>query len=475
MSLNDMMTHNRESAESRRPVINRINDFLASPNFIVTIMLLTVVSNIFSMELAVYSIFTVAIVYTCLFGRDLLPLMPIFICCYIAPSVSNNPGRNEQSIFALSHGGIYLICLAGMIAAALIYRIVRDRRSFFATKFRLLPGMLILAGAYLLSGLGVPGYKGTAANNLLFAFAQSAAIVFPYLLFSVGVDWKNVRKDYFAWIGFCLGGVLICQILWIYFSTNVVVDGIIHRDRIYTGWGMYNNMGGMLAMMIPFAFYLATKYHKGWLGTVVGSAFLICILLTCSRSSILTGTVIYLICVVLMLYYARNRKGNTIAVITFVCITALALILFHRPILRLFSDLLNRGMDPSSRDTIYKQGLSLFVKYPLFGGSFFSPGYKPWDWSTSAGFSNFFPPRWHNTIIQLLASCGIVGLGAYLLHRVQTIRLLLSRPGKETTFIGCSVLALIACSMFDCHFFNIGPTLFYAMALAFAENCHNNI
>ncbi len=475
MSLNDMMTHNRETAESRHPVLNRINDFLVSPKFIVTIMFLTVVSNLFSMELAVYSIFTVAIVYTCLFGRDLLPLMPIFICCYIAPSVSNNPGRNEQSVFFPDHGGIYVLCLAGLIVAALVYRIVRFRHSFFHKKCRLLPGILLLSGAYILSGLGIPGYRDTAPNNLLFAFAQSASIVFPYLLFAQGVDWKNARKDYFAWIGFCIGGVLMLQILWIYLSTNVVVDGIIHRGQIYTGWGMHNNLGGMLAMMIPFAFYLATKYHKGWLGTVVGSAFLICVLLTCSRSSILTGTAVYLICVVLMLYYARNRKGNTIAVITFICVTALILLLFHRPILRLFSDLLNRGLDPSSRDTIYKEGLALFKKYPIFGASFFSPGYKPWDWSTSAVFSSFFPPRWHNTIIQLMASCGIAGLGSYLLHRVQTVRMLLRHPSKENTFIACSVLTLVVCSLFDCHFFNIGPTLFYAMALAFAENCHKGI
>ena len=38
----------------------------------------------------------------------------------------------------------------------------------------------------------------------------------------------------------------------------------------------------------------------------------------------------------------------------------------------------------------------------------------------------------------------------------------------------CSVLALVVCSLFDCHFFNIGPTIFYAMALAFAENTSNH-
>ena len=70
----------------------------------------------------------------------------------------------------------------------------------------------------------------------------------------------------------------------------------------------------------------------------------------------------------------------------------------------------------------------------------------------------------------MLASCGIVGMGAYLIHRLQTYRLILRNRSTEKTFIGLAVLALLICSLFDCHFFNVGPGLFYSMALAFAEN-----
>lgn len=471
MSSTDMLSQDEVPAMRGGPLINRINRFLATPEYIVVIALLTVLSNILSMELIVYSIFTMVFVYVCIWGGDVLPLMPIFVCCYIAPSTANNPGRNEQSVFFAGHGGIYIACLGGLIAAAVIYRVIRDRRTFFNKKYKLLIGMLILLGAYLLGGLGSPGYRDTAAKNLLIALLEGGSIIVPYFLFSGGVNWKEVRKDYFAWIGFCLGGVLMCQILWAYLTADVVIDGVIHRGNIYTGWGIHNNLGGMLAIMIPFAFYLATKYHRGWIGTVVGSAFLIGVVLSCSRNAIITGSAIYLVCVILMLYYARNRKGNTIAIVTCICVTVLTLTIFHRQILTLFSDLLDQGLSPNSRDSIYYEGLKLFAQHPIFGVSFFSPGYEPWGWSTTAGFTGFFPPRWHNTIIQLLASCGIVGLGAYLFHRVQTVCLFLRGHSKEKTFIGCSMLVLLICSMFDCHFFNIGPTMFYAMALAFMENC----
>lgn len=449
----------------------RFDDFLAWPGYIVVLALLTEASNIFALEIPVYSIFTALIVYCCFWGRDLLPVMPIFLYSYLAPSVQNNPGRNPDSIF-LQAGGLWIALLGAVIAVSLVYRVIRDRKRFFHHKYALLPGILALAGAYLLSGLGSRGYTEIAGRNLLFALLQGLSILVPYFLFSAGVDWKKARKNYFAWIGFCAGGLLVCEILFIYRTQNVIIDGVIHRENIFTGWGIHNNIGGMLAMMIPFAFYLATKYHKGWIGTVVGSGFLLGVVFSCSRNAILIGTGIYIVCVILMLLYAKNRKANFIAAAVFCSVTLVLLSLFYRPILRLFSNLLSLGFDPNSRDSIFMDGMRLFARYPIFGGSFFSKEFAPWGWSTVKEFSNFFPPRWHNTIVQMLASCGIVGMAAYLYHRIQTLKLLYARLSKETVFIGCSVAVLLICSLFDCHLFNIGPALFYAMALAFGENCH---
>ncbi len=451
------------------PAINRINRFLTTPQYIIAIMLLTAVGNCFCLELPVYTVFAAAAVFTCLFGNDVLPLMPLIVCGYLVPGAANNPGRNEASVFS-GADGMYLTCLSVIMVAAILYRVVVNKDRFFIAKPKLHRGMLVLLGAYLLSGIGSAAYPAAIGKNLLFALLQGGAILIPYWLFSCGVDWKNVRRDYFAWVGFCAGGVLMLEILWVYLKGNVTVNGIIQRSHIFTGWGMYNNMGLMLAMMIPSAFCLATKYRRGWIGTVAGSAYLICVILTCSRNSIAGATLIYIACIFLMLYHARNRRHNTIALITVGVAVVLALVLFHNQLLRLFSGLIGKGLDPSLRDEIFVEGLKSFAQSPIFGNSFFSPGYQPWAWATSEGFNNFFPPRWHNTIVQLLASCGIVGLGAYILHRVQTVRMFLNHRTKENTFIACSLIVLLLCSMFDCHFFNIGPTLYYSMALAFAEN-----
>jgi O-antigen ligase len=86
-----------------------------------------------------------------------------------------------------------------------------------------------------------------------------------------------------------------------------------------------------------------------------------------------------------------------------------------------------------------------------------------------AEFSAFFPSRWHNTIIQLLASCGVVGLLAYCYHRYQTIRLFVKKRTTVNVYIGIYIVTLLGMSLLDCHFFNVGPVLFYSIALAVME------
>ena len=124
----------------------------------------------------------------------------------------------------------------------------------------------------------------------------------------------------------------------------------------------------------------------------------------------------------------------------------------------------------SKRDLLLINGLKQFRQYPIFGGSFYPQGeFVPWDWADLEAFSSFFPPRWHCTLVQIAASCGIVGLAAYVFHRVQTVCMMVRRRNVEKLFIGLYILALLAAGLLDNHFFNIGPVLMYSMALAFAE------
>ncbi len=459
----------------KRPFTAPMDRFFSSWRYFLLIGLLTALSNIFSLELPVYTVFVLIGIYLSFFGRDYLPLMPIVICSYIAPSQESNPGRNESSIF-FGGSGLFLMLLAGLFVISLIFRLAADSnfggRAFFRRKRMLLPGMLVLGVAYLLAGLGSGHYFEYGLSNLLFAFLQFAAIFLLYYILCGAVRWDSASRHYMAWTGLCVGFVLLAEILNIYLTQDIIVNGQIQRGQFYTGWGHYNNIGALLTMMIPFAFQQACRSKRSWLYYLCGAAFLLGVFMTCSRGSLIFASVVYILSALVVLFRSRNRRvglrTNLIAFGVFLII----FILFYQELLRLFADMLGNAQSVSHRTEGYIAGIQQFLEHPIFGGSFFPhKNANLYEWSNVPAFSSFFPARWHNTVIQLLASCGVVGLLAYGYHRFQTVRMILKRPTPEVLCIGISILALLLTSLLDCHLFNIGPALFYSMELAFAENC----
>lgn len=442
---------------------------------------MTVISNLLALDLYLYTAFIVIGVYIALLGADMLPLMPLVMLCYIAPSAQNNPGRESQSIFYPQNGGIYLIAIAALFVLCLIVRLATDaqigRKHFFGTKRRLLSGMLLLGTTYLLSGIGMSQYGSLAGQNLLFAFLQFVAIFLLYYIFAGTVKWSKVPKDYLAWIGMCVGFVVMAQLLENYLSGRIFMEGsgTIDRELISTGWGMHNNVGGLMAMMLPFPFYLAYTKPWGWIYTILGSILMVGVVVSCSRTSMVVAAVAFCVCVALLIRNEQTRKANLRVFVVMAVGAVVAAVIFFQKLLDVFALFFEELFIVSERDNLFYFGMKQFLAHPIFGGSFFPQGeYVPWDWSELESFTSFFPPRWHNTLVQVAASCGVVGLAGYGVHRIQTIKLLLKDFSREKLFIGLYVAVLLTCGLLDCHFFNIGPVLFYSMALAYAENIHQS-
>ena len=463
------------------PRVQAINSFLRSPGYILALSLLTVVCNLLGLELVYYTLVIALGLYVITLSKDLLPIMPMSMLCYIVPSVKNNPGRHGDSIFSFSNGGAYILALASVVVVFLIWRLISDKEmgsAFLTRKRSLVSGMLFLGVGYLLSGIGSYRYFDVFGRNLLFAFLQFISIALLYFLFTATVDWFNVPKDYLAWMGLGIGFTVLPQLLMAYLSGQAFMEGTgtMDRELIYTGWGMHNNIGGLMVMMIPFAYYLAYTKKHSWVYNLLGTILLGGVMLSCSRTAMAVGAGIYLVCAVILLRNKRTRKEN----LWVYCIGALAVLgfvaVFFEKLMEIFSLFFEEIGLVSKRDVLLENGLKKFGNDPIFGGSFFfkgTPGeFVPWDFSEQATFSSFFPPRWHNTLVQIAASCGVVGLVGYGFHRFQTFRMLWRNRSTENLFIALYLAVLLLCSLMDCHVFNVGPVLFYSMSLAFAENIH---
>ena len=453
--------------------LKQINDFLESPWFVALVCLLTAISNLFGAELIVYTSFIVFAVYIALLGRDFLPIMPLAVGCYIAPSLSNNPGRNETSVFYPENGGIYLLVLFCIFLVCAVVRLITDKelggKVFLGRKRKLMLSMLILGAGYVLAGAFSGRYFEHGMSNLLFALLQFLAVAGFYWFFGGAVRWERVSPQYFAWVGLGIGLTVCCQLVGVFVTNEVIVNSTIKTGLIASGWGNANNIGCLMAMMVPFALYLAKQTKQIWIFGFLALVLLVMTCLTCSRASILAAFVFYALAMIPLV--ADPTHGKIFLLFNgFTLIVVIALVvIFHEPLENLFEELVSRGFAPRMRDVIYPEGIRTFLENPIFGEGFYPSTDVIYEWSNLDEFKAILPARWHNTMIQLLASCGMVGFGAYLFHRTQTVVLFVRKRKSHVLFIGLSLAAMLCMSMLDCHFFNIGPAMIYSMGLIFAE------
>ena len=136
-------------------MVHEKNRFLYSPFVIILWGVLTFFAFAFSKELEFYGLVVAYALYVIAFCDDLAPLMPLFLLCYVTPSVANNPGMAEGGLFYGATGKI-IIGYAIIVVIALMLRITSDSNIGWGKLFKmprmLLGGMLALGVVYLLSG-----------------------------------------------------------------------------------------------------------------------------------------------------------------------------------------------------------------------------------------------------------------------------------------------------------------------------------
>ena len=292
------VNEDKEYKLSRLPFARRINRVLDSPYFLIAVAALALLSNLLEAELLMYAFAGIAVLYAGIFGTDFRLIIPLFVLCYVTPSVKNNPGMNETTVFSAGNGGVVILALAGMALLAFLVRCAVDKEIGFAKlkqRCTLLAGIAVLGIAFLLSGIGSQGYREIAGRNLVFAALQFAAFSVPYLCVGIGVRWDRIDRGYLAAAGLLTGLVVGCEVLNVYRVMDVIqADGSVVRANIFLGWGNYNNVAAVIAMAVPFAFYFVYRGRHVVLSNLAAALLCVFAVMTCSRAGILGTCGIYL-------------------------------------------------------------------------------------------------------------------------------------------------------------------------------------
>lgn len=402
------------------------------------------------------------IMLTC---RDVSPVFSVFLMMGLIISAQHTPSIlwGEPSDYYTRPVNLVPIGLAVALMAGMA--IVRTVDSIKRGVFRLNPvfmGLCAFVVAMMLNG-------AFSENQTVMGAVYAAFLALLFLgIFTFACGNIQVNESTFERIAFSfvvLLAVLTIELAVAYITYgNIFVNGAIDRGSIRFGWGTYNNFGMYVTICIPAPFYLAAKYRRGWAFTLLSVLNVAVAFLSMSRQAILMGGILYAVCAVWLLIRTKGRVRlyHALVLFSFAFVALVALAVTYKQFAHMFSSLMASLETGSSRTVIWKEGINLFLNYPLFGGGLYSR--RQWVWGQS-GFADIIPVMYHNTVVELLASGGVVSFGAYAVHRLQTVLSFFKNVTHDRFYVALTICGLLLVSLLDNHIFYLFPTIIYSLLL----------
>ncbi len=414
--------------------------------------------------------------YLCLCGtaimiccKDVSPVLCIVLFLSLLPSAQHSPRIDGFSSGYLVSPPILAQEIIGVtfFGSSLLYRLVAG---VFNGNFKITPmfwTVVALSVAFMLGGLF---YSHYTILNFVYGLAL-AGVLIGFYIFSCGnikIDEKTFIRIAYYFIAVFGTAALFLAVAYLTYD-GVIVDGKVMRGKLVFGWGTYNQLGLLLAMAIPAWFYLAGKHKYGFGFLLGGLANLVVVFLSMSRQAMVMGTVIFVACCVWLLIWDKGKKRiiNASIMGAVVLVGFIGLAIMHDKVLPFFSSFLQGLATGNGRTRLWEEGMQNFLHKPLFGVGFFDPLAEEGNVGfTNGKLSNIIPRMCHNTFFQLISSCGLVGLVAYVVHRTQTVISVINNITNERVFVVMLLGVLLLMSLLDNHIFYFIMTAVYTLLVS---------
>lgn len=454
-----------KKGELMSTVISKMQSFYNGFIYPLIIFSAVIIAHTFSIELLAVIVILASVLPGLIICKDLKfiisPLI-LFIFAFSEKSVSSGIFFEAPYLIAII---ISAICFSGcLIAHFAIHKKSVNFKAF--TTSPLLFGFIFLTISFFFNG--ILNFDGYQYGNIIYATILTLCLVGVFILFSINLSNDIDLPRYIFYILFLTSILLTMQLFLGFINQIQITDGQIVKESVMFGWGMWNNMGGMLAFLLPIHFYFASTVKKyGFVFYFTGLVSFFAIVLTLSRSSLLVASIIIIISIVASCVVGVNKKTNTIISVIVALVGIVGIIVLWDKISEILGDYLARGFDDNGRFEMYGHGIANYIFNPIFGGGFYS------SYVLEHQFISFLPFRYHNTIIQMMATCGTLGLVAYIWHRFETIKLVIKKRSVYTFFSSLAIVSMLCCSLLDNHFFNLYPTFIYSIILVSIEKHQN--
>lgn len=437
-------------------------------------------------------IITALAVFGGLFSPDLkVFFVPAFLGYYVI-GIDDPKGYFDTfktlPLFEASSSWHFAACIA-VIVAVLIYRLISDgiikdmlfKRGVFFWGIIFLDIAIVLGGAFC---------SEWTLGSFLFGLMIAGVLTAFYPLF---LNILSRSKDGIAYACKTLvfmGYAIVGQFSVVAYRAHL--DGKlfralgnelfrVNRHALALSWGFATLVGAVLVLSICAAIYLMRSRRFPVLSFLSAIIFWITTILVDTRSAILMGAIAIIAGCVLCCINGKNRIINRVVAISIVALILLwVLYIIFRytdsyaeqfqkilKFLRLdadFDSVDDSNSFLSGRVTIWVHAFKDFLSAPLFGTGFALGYFTP-----EKASENLFINMYHNIFLQFLASLGIVGLFAFLVHIKELAEVTFRRFTVKKLLLVLMPLCILVMSLVDNFFFYPNFTIVYAAFIAAAE------
>ena len=486
-----------ESTANSNTFVKNLNKFLESKWYLIAFATFVFIVQAFGLEVLGFITIALLFAYVSFFMPSTNANIPVICFATFLTSTMHSPAEKasgyeiiEAGKFVVSEGSQFFsspVFLVGLIisivivAVALLYRmIVYDDYKKLRTKKTLLWGLVALAVAYLLSGIG---YKHYTFDDFIMSFVQAVGLVALYFYVVTTADLKKFGFDELA--HFCIVVLFYIMVLVAYiYATRF--GGFLRftgawKAYMLCGWGMSNDFGIFLAMLLPAFFYKMYNAQKhAYVWYIFACLDMVVMFFTYARGAILVGCAVFAVGSIYAMIRKQNRKQSVISVATaFVTFVGVVAILHFTGALEYIMEYhiskVSNGTEfeniSSGRADIWKRYFEYFTSNPIFGGGFTVDKifYVENGMEVANGAFSAYSYFAHNTLFQILGSCGIVGLMAFLYHTLTTVIIYFKKPTEKRFIFAFSVFGFVAMAMLDVVFFKPYFVFYYALILIVCE------
>lgn len=443
----------------------RVVRFTESPIYYIIVAVFACISNMFGLDLMGLVVGCVMTSFALIVNVNQYPAY--FSAILMLPSISrfNLPKHvfvDQTAYYSRPEILGTIIAFGAITLLSFIFTlVVYGKYRKMLRRHQLSLSVIVYAVALISGGLLATGFSPMG-------LALAASFLLPYFIMmsqpksAVGGGDSAVRK--LCWFMMVLGLVTAVELIYFEATDEKFIQALMSGDYsaakglIYLGWTGSNTTGTTLMMTFPFIMYLAKTSKMPVIYLLIALIVTFACALTFSRAAVIVLAGLFVVITVYVAIKGKNKVATRGFLIVAVFIVSFALYAFRNELAELFGFFLETDLNDRGRFMLYNLAIDRFKIAPYFGEGF---GYLP-----SQGFPYY---SFHNTFCTILATTGIVGLLAYLYHRIDTLILIFKNFNEPRLFLFGGIFGLLANGMLDICMSNGFHLIYYGMMIATIE------